>query len=216
MSQLSIGIIETVGLAACIEAADICVKSANVNLIGYELSKGGGMATLKIEGNVGAVKAAIEAAIVGSNKVSSVFASKVIPRPSDGIELLIKNTDTVGYENEIVEDIQDIEDENSQENQNQENDKSEVSQTDEIMEIQPSAIVVKAESTTIEPVIKTEQSSFENEKDLSDGKMDNEEDIKEEVNYTCNLCKDPNCKRQKGELRTSCMHYEELNDFKEE
>ena len=70
MSQLAIGIIETIGLAACIEAADVCVKSANVNLIGYELSKGGGMATLKIEGNVGAVKAAIEASVVAANKPS--------------------------------------------------------------------------------------------------------------------------------------------------
>ena len=44
MSQLAIGMIETVGLAAAIEAADVCVKSANVNLIGYELSRGNGMA----------------------------------------------------------------------------------------------------------------------------------------------------------------------------
>ena len=48
MSQLAIGMIETVGLAAAIEAADVCVKSANVNLIGYELSRGNGMAVVKM------------------------------------------------------------------------------------------------------------------------------------------------------------------------
>lgn len=97
MSKLSLGIIETVGLAAGIEAADVCVKSANVTLIGYELSKGNGMVVVKIEGDVGAVKAAIEAAKSAVNKITSVWSSKVIPRPSEDIEPLIMNKETVGY-----------------------------------------------------------------------------------------------------------------------
>lgn len=106
MSQLAIGIIETIGLAAAIEAADVCLKSANINLIGYELTKGNGMTVVKIEGNVGAVKAAIEAASVAVNKVSRVYSQKVIPRPSDSIDSLIRNENTVGYENKVVEEIE--------------------------------------------------------------------------------------------------------------
>ncbi|PWC19028.1 BMC domain-containing protein [Brenneria corticis] len=62
MAKQSLGLIETVGLVAAIEAADAAVKSANVNLVGYELAKGGGMVTVKLEGEVGAVNAAISAA----------------------------------------------------------------------------------------------------------------------------------------------------------
>ena len=52
MSGKALGIIETVGMAAAVEAADSCVKSANVTLIGYELTRGRGLVTIKIEGNV--------------------------------------------------------------------------------------------------------------------------------------------------------------------
>ncbi|MGK2888239.1 MAG: BMC domain-containing protein [Candidatus Malihini olakiniferum] len=53
MAKQSLGLIETVWLAAAVEAADAAVKSANVNLVGYELTKGGGMVTVKLEGEVG-------------------------------------------------------------------------------------------------------------------------------------------------------------------
>ena len=108
MSQLAIGMIETVGLAAGIEAADVCVKSANVTLIGYELTKGNGMTVVKIEGNVGAVKAAIEAATVAASKISSVFSTKVIPRPSNSIDFLMRNSNTVGYEKETINKKEEI------------------------------------------------------------------------------------------------------------
>ena len=49
MSKLAIGMIETMGLAAGIEAADICLKAANINLVGYEFAKGSGMTVIKIE-----------------------------------------------------------------------------------------------------------------------------------------------------------------------
>ena len=54
MADKSIGFIETFGLAACVAAADAAVKSANVKLLGFEYAKGGGMCTVKVEGNVGA------------------------------------------------------------------------------------------------------------------------------------------------------------------
>lgn len=84
----SLGLIETQGLAAGIEAADAAVKSANVRLIGYELTKGGGWATIKVEGDVGAVKAAVDAARMAAAKVNQVVSTRVIPRPSAGLDLL--------------------------------------------------------------------------------------------------------------------------------
>lgn len=96
--QKSLGLIETQGLAGGIEAADAAVKSANVELIGYELTRGGGWTTVKIQGDVGAVKAAVDAARIAAGKVSRVVSTRVIPRPADGLAMLIRNGDTVGYD----------------------------------------------------------------------------------------------------------------------
>ncbi len=92
----SLGLIETAGLAAGIEAADAAVKSANVELIGYELTKGGGWTTIKVQGDVGAVKAAVDAARMAAAKVNQVVSTRVIPRPSAGLDILVHNPDTVG------------------------------------------------------------------------------------------------------------------------
>ena len=193
MSQLAIGIIETIGLVACIEAADVCVKSANVNLIGYELSKGGGMATLKIEGNVGAVKAAIEASVVAANKISKVLSYKIIPRPSKEIDILINNKETIGYK-EIQID-----------NQSKENvDLYNEDDKELVKDIVENVKIVNLEDDL--NYIKSEEL----------GNTIEENNLNNKENYTCNLCKDPECKRQKGELKNSCIHYNELNDFKEE
>ncbi len=88
--QKSLGLIETQGLAGGIEAADAAVKSANVELIGYELTRGGGWTTVKIQGDVGAVKAAVDAARIAAGKVTRVVSTRVIPRPADGLERLIR------------------------------------------------------------------------------------------------------------------------------
>lgn len=98
MAQKSLGLIETVGLPAAIVAADAAVKSANVELVGYELTRGGGAVAVKVEGEVGAVKAAVEAAQAAVSNVSQVVSVKVIARPSTEIEHLIRNADTVGYD----------------------------------------------------------------------------------------------------------------------
>lgn len=92
----SLGLIETQGLAAGIEAADAAVKSANVRLIGYELTKGGGWTTIKVQGDVGAVKAAVDAARMAAAKVNQVVSTRVIPRPSAGLDMLVYSPDTVG------------------------------------------------------------------------------------------------------------------------
>ena len=91
----ALGTIETVGLAAAFEAADVACKTANVELIGYELAKGGGFVTIKVVGKVGAVNSAIAAAKAAAEKVNRVVATLVIPRPASQIEPLIRNAATL-------------------------------------------------------------------------------------------------------------------------
>lgn len=93
MKTEALGIIETRGLAAAVEAADAAVKAANVRLVGYEKTKGGGWILVKVRGDVGAVKAAVAAGVMAAEKVSKVISSHVIPRPSDQVEMLV---DVVG------------------------------------------------------------------------------------------------------------------------
>ena len=93
----ALGLIETVGLTAAVEAADTAVKSADVKLIGYELAKGDGMVMVKIEGDVGAVKAAIQSAEAAAQCVGTVYSTQVIPRPAKGLEALIYTRETVGF-----------------------------------------------------------------------------------------------------------------------
>ena len=92
----SLGLIETVGLAAGIEAADAAVKSANVELIGYELTMGGGWTTIKIAGDVGAVNAAVASAKAAASKVGAVVSAHVIARPSSGLDGMVINKRTLG------------------------------------------------------------------------------------------------------------------------
>ncbi len=92
----SLGLIETYGLAAGIEAADAAVKSANVTLIGYELAMGDGMTTIKIAGDVGAVKAAVDSAKAAASKVGTVASAHVIARPAENLDGLVVNKRTLG------------------------------------------------------------------------------------------------------------------------
>ena len=87
------------GLEAGITGADEAVKSANVTLIGYEYSKGDGMCTVKVEGDVGAVKAAVAAGSKAAEAVCGIKSVDVIARPANGIVApLIKNKENVGGE----------------------------------------------------------------------------------------------------------------------
>lgn len=94
--EKSLGLIEVVGLTAAIEAADAACKTADVELIGYERAKGGGMITVKVVGQVGAVKAAVTAAQAAAGAVNKVVSCRVIARPDDQIAGLISSKDTVG------------------------------------------------------------------------------------------------------------------------
>ena len=84
----ALGMVETKGLVSAIEAADAMVKAANVNLAGYE-QIGSGLVTVMVRGDVGAVKAAVEAGAVAARAVGEVVSLHVIPRPHIDTERII-------------------------------------------------------------------------------------------------------------------------------
>lgn len=96
MAGQSLGLIETVGLGVAIEAADAAMKSANVDLIGYELTKGGGLVVVKLAGDVGAINAAVSAGVAAASRAGSVYAWKVIARTATGIDALMRSEETTG------------------------------------------------------------------------------------------------------------------------
>ncbi len=81
----ALGMIETKGLVGAVEAADAMVKAARVTLVGKELV-GGGLVTVMVRGDVGAVKAAVEAGSVAAKKVGELLSVHVIPRPDEQVE----------------------------------------------------------------------------------------------------------------------------------
>ena len=84
----ALGMIETKGLVASIEAADAMVKAANVTLIGKE-HVGGGLVTVMVRGDVGAVKAATDAGAAAASKVGELVSGQVIPRPHHEVEAIL-------------------------------------------------------------------------------------------------------------------------------
>ena len=84
----ALGMIETKGLIAAIEAADAMVKAANVQLIGKEYI-GAGYVTVSVRGDVGAVKAATDAGAAAARRVGELISVHVIPRPHEEVEKVL-------------------------------------------------------------------------------------------------------------------------------
>ncbi|NJN94410.1 MAG: BMC domain-containing protein [Anaerolineales bacterium] len=93
MTSKALGLIETIGLAAALEAADTAIKTADVKLLGYENVKGGGRITIKFVGDVGAVKAAVASGSAAALRIGKVESCLIIPRPHAEIEALINQID---------------------------------------------------------------------------------------------------------------------------
>ena len=81
----ALGMVECFGMVAMIEAADSMVKSANVKLVGYEKIDAG-LVTAIVRGEVGAVKAAVDAGAAAARRIGTVTATHVIPRPHDEVD----------------------------------------------------------------------------------------------------------------------------------
>ena len=84
----ALGMIETRGFAAMVEAADAMVKAAKVELVSYE-KIGGGYVTAIVRGDVAACKAAVEAGVRGAEKVGEIVSVHVIPRPHLNIDVIL-------------------------------------------------------------------------------------------------------------------------------
>ena len=90
---LALGMVETKGLVASVEAADAMVKAANVGLIG-KVHVWGGLVTVMVRGDVGAVKAATDAGAAAAAKVGELVSVHVIPRPHADVEFILPTLKT--------------------------------------------------------------------------------------------------------------------------
>ncbi len=91
--SIALGMIETKGLVAAIEAADAMVKAANVTLIG-KVHVGGGLVSVMIRGDVGAVKAATDAGAAAADRIGELVSVHVIPRPHTEVESILPTLKT--------------------------------------------------------------------------------------------------------------------------
>ena len=88
MDKQALGLVETKCLVGAIEAADAMVKAANVTLIGKE-NIGSGLVTVMVRGDVGAVKASVEAGAAAAKRVGELYSVHVIPRPHEDVESIL-------------------------------------------------------------------------------------------------------------------------------
>ena len=88
MEKQALGMVETRGLVGAIEAADAMVKAANVTLVGKE-KIGSGLVTVMVRGDVGAVKAAVDAGASAAKRIGDLVSVHVIPRPHDDVETIL-------------------------------------------------------------------------------------------------------------------------------
>lgn len=214
MRQQALGIIETVGLAAAVTAADAAVKAANVVLLGYELSKGGGWTLVKLQGDVGAVKAAIEAAKAAALRVSAVRGTHVIPRPHAEITPLIHSAGTVGLK--------------PAGSAGKEAAPAEVpavpaaSAAIQSEQPEPEQSACEENVTTVPAEAEAELASIDElpaeelpaESDELEDAREPEPDIAQP--YSCNICRDSRCQRKKGEPKVTCLHYGKTSEESDE
>ena len=83
----ALGMIETKGFIALVEASDAMMKAANVQFLGWD-KVGSGLVAVTLEGDVAAVRAAVDAGAEAARRVGEVISVHVIPRPHDGVEKL--------------------------------------------------------------------------------------------------------------------------------
>ena len=93
MELQALGMIETRGLVASIEAADAMLKAANVRLVGTE-KIGSGLVSVMVRGDVGAVKAATDAGAAAASRVGELVSVHVIPRPHNEVEMILPTLET--------------------------------------------------------------------------------------------------------------------------
>ncbi|MBC8015059.1 MAG: BMC domain-containing protein [Sporomusaceae bacterium] len=209
MVKNSLGLIEVVGLAAALEAADAAMKAANVELIGYELTNGGGLVLVKLQGDVGAVKAGVEAGSMAASKVNKVWSTQVIPRPHQQLFCILGQGEILAVKKQpapiVVIDSQVIETENEmiEKSGTQPELSAEIEEEAEIK-------VGKEEDHHQEQVAKELSSEVSNGNSECDGLIVIAQKEKKPADI-CNLCNDPACQRKKGDPKITCIYYVKSN-----
>ncbi len=216
MVKNSLGLIEVVGLAAALEAADAAVKAANVELIGYELTKGGGLVLVKICGDVGAVKAGVEAGSTAARKVNKVWSTHVIPRPNQQLSCILESKETLGVRKQptpiAVTESQVIKNENemTEETETQLEISVATETEEEEVEVEAEVQVEGEDDNQEKQVVEIPGSEVSHEN--SEGNRENGVDQPEKQPADlCNLCNDPACHRKKGDPEVTCMYYGKNN-----
>jgi len=235
MSQ-SLGLLEVAGLLSAVTVADTMVKTANVRLLAVEEARGNGWMTVKIEGSVDAVNAAIDAGVVIATKMNVLIAKKVIARPERSVFQLFgreqeeektkyePGIETDALEEDVEENFENVKDveirnETALDQVVEEIDFAEDVIPDvavysedainfEVKEIDSISERLSADQRQVEAGLDQMSSYVDFAEDLiPDVELHGEEEGDELFDVTCNLCRDPSCTRKKGEFKTSCLHY---------
>jgi len=234
MSQKALGMIETIGILAAYEAADVALKSANVKMVGYEISRGG-LIVIKFMGDVSAVRSAVDAGKAAASRLSKVWSSHVIARPAEEIEKMINSEDTINNKNETNKELEkeetaenDETENNFEDNEIDEENNVQAEENEEVEMVEsPEEIDTDEEletefdqdnkSTVESENSESEEDENEEKTDLESEEVEIEVEIEEEVEEEdiCNLCGDPACPRSKGDLHKDCIHYDEIKGDKE-
>lgn len=209
VGKKALGLIETSGFISAVEAADAMVKAAAVKLIGYQLTSGG-LVIVKVTGDVGAVKAAVDAGSAAAANVGTLISKHVIPRPHEELELFARpdeNEDVI-TEVEFGEKtipLKKVPGDTVTESEKAEEPEKEIP---EQKSTEPQAEVLKEKPEPDREVIEEgpTTSKEEPQEDVPEkqGKPDDQE--------LCNLCEDPACPRKKGEPRVDCINYEKADE----
>ena len=191
----SLGLLEVAGLLSAITTSDVMLKTANVHLLAIEKAKGNGWTTVKIEGSVDAVHAAVDAGIVMAKQMNAFVSSKVIARPDEAVFKLFGLNQIKACEKQ--EDIAASEPEmESMEPAENREEVELVLEEDEVEEVVITLDVAEEEEPVTEEVVIT-----------LDVVCDTEVTAEEPTPVaTCNLCQDSACIRKKGEPKSRCLH----------
>jgi microcompartment protein CcmL/EutN len=225
-NQQALGLIEAVGLPAAIEAADAAVKAANVKLLGYELTKGGGKVTIKFTGDVAAVQAAVTAGVAAADRVGKVVSKLVIARPHDDLEKIIYTPETVGEAQQPlrVGEGEEVRGQTEQEKEEEILRGKQLASSPMLLAAEPQLPEKLLDGGAVEATNRSiVEGPQEASGDASSTQMDErqsetgepvsqtrEDEIKNSAQKTCNYCGDPACPRRKGEPRSYCIHYKKL------
>lgn len=209
MTLQALGMIETIGLPTAIASADAATKAANVQLLGYDLATGG-LVTVKLRGDVGAVQAAVRAGAQVGMQVGQVVSTHVIPRPHVDLESmtaqLVRGPAVVSTPEPAAVKPR------------QPRKKKEAPAPVPVAEPEASVLV---EETPL-PVVVAQEVIVDEAGDVTfveemveaeeTGEIFAEEIAVEAASVAavevCNLCADPACPRRRGQPRRLCMHWE--------